>query len=89
MTLYIGVDIHARQQTLSYLDTSDGTTGQIELSHERVDIREFYSKILFIFDVVVWTQSEVCGNLHTEFESPPGSKRILQYWEKIGPVPGK
>jgi hypothetical protein len=30
MTLYIGVDIHARQQTLSYLDTADGTTGQLE-----------------------------------------------------------
>jgi len=26
MTLYIGVDIHARQQTLSYLDTNDGCT---------------------------------------------------------------
>ncbi len=39
MTLYIGVDIHARQQTLSYLDTSDGTTGQVRLDHERDDIR--------------------------------------------------
>jgi len=24
MTVYIGVDIHARQQTVSYLDTEDG-----------------------------------------------------------------
>jgi hypothetical protein len=24
MTLYIGVDIHARQQTVSYLDTEHG-----------------------------------------------------------------
>jgi hypothetical protein len=23
----------------------------------------------------------------TGFESPPGSRRILQYWEKIGPAP--
>jgi hypothetical protein len=30
MTLYIGVDIHARQQTLAFLDTEDGTTGQID-----------------------------------------------------------
>jgi hypothetical protein len=30
MTLYIGVDIRARQQTLSYLDTADGTIGQVE-----------------------------------------------------------
>ena len=27
------------------------------------------------------------GPRPTEFESPPGSKRILQYWKKIGPVP--
>jgi len=39
MTLYIGVDIHARQQTLSYLDTSDGTTGVVALSHERDDVK--------------------------------------------------
>jgi transposase len=57
MTLYIGVDIHARQQTLSYLDTSDGTTGQIELSHERDDIREFYSK--FQGEVIIGI--EACG----------------------------
>jgi hypothetical protein len=41
MTLYIGVDIHARQQTLSYLDTSDGTTRQVELQHERDDIKQY------------------------------------------------
>ena len=45
MTLYIGVDIHARQQTLSYLETSDGTTVQVELSHERDDIKGFYSQL--------------------------------------------
>jgi hypothetical protein len=42
MTLYIGVDIHARQQTVSYLDTCDGTTGQVQLEHERDEVREFY-----------------------------------------------
>jgi hypothetical protein len=47
MTLYIGVDIHARQQTLSYLDTSDGTCGQVELQHEGDDIKGFYSKLRF------------------------------------------
>lgn len=45
MTLYIGVDIHARQQTLSYLDTSDGTTAQMVLDHEADDIKEFYRKL--------------------------------------------
>ena len=28
MTLYIGGDIHARQQTVIYLDQEDGTRGQ-------------------------------------------------------------
>ena len=57
MTLYIGVDIHARQQTLSYLDTADGTTGQVELSHERDDIKGFYSK----FEGEVIIGIEACG----------------------------
>jgi transposase len=57
MTLYIGVDIHARQQTLSYLDTEDGTTGQVELQHERDDVKGFYSK--FQGDVIVGI--EACG----------------------------
>ena len=54
MTLYIGVDIHARQQTLSYLDTSDGTTGVVELSHERDDIKQYYSQ--FQGDVIIGTK---------------------------------
>ena len=57
MTLYIGVDIHARQQTLSYLDTADGATGQVELSHERDDIKGFYSK----FEGEVIIGIEACG----------------------------
>jgi transposase len=57
MTLYIGVDIHARQQTLSYLDTADGTTGQVELQHERDDIKGFYSK----FEGEVIIGIEACG----------------------------
>jgi len=57
MTLYIGVDIHARQQTLSYLDTEDGTTGQVELQHERDDVKGFYSK--FQGEVIVGI--EACG----------------------------
>jgi transposase len=57
MTLYIGVDIHARQQTLSYLNTDDGTTGQVELQHERDDIKGFYSQ--FEGDVIIGI--EACG----------------------------
>ena len=57
MTLYIGVDIHARPQTISWLDTADGTTGQKELDHERDDIKEFYSK--FQGEVIIGI--EACG----------------------------
>jgi hypothetical protein len=57
MTLYIGVDIHARQQTLSYLETSDSTTGEVELSHERDDIQGFYSQ--FKGEVIIGI--EECG----------------------------
>jgi transposase len=57
MTLYIGVDIHARQQTVSYLDTEDGTTGQVELQHERDDVKGFYCK--FQGEVIVGI--EACG----------------------------
>jgi len=57
MTLYIGVDIHARQQTVSYLDTEDGTTGQVELQHERDDVKGFYRQ--FQGEVIVGI--EACG----------------------------
>jgi len=57
MTVYIGVDIHARQQTVSYLDTEDGTTGLVELQHERDDVKGFYSQ--FQGEVVVGI--EACG----------------------------
>jgi transposase len=57
MTLYIGVDIHARQQTVSYLDTADGTTSLVELQHERDDIKGFYSQ--FQGEVIIGI--EACG----------------------------
>ena len=57
MTLYIGVDIHARQQTVSYLDLSEPPTGQLELSHERDDIKG--SDCQFQGEVIVGI--EACG----------------------------
>jgi len=47
---------------------------------------------LGIYEIVDATHKRACwgppgGARPTEFESPPGSGRILQYWEKIGPVP--
>ena len=75
MTLYIGVDIHARQQTVSYLDLSDGTTGQLELSHERDDIKGFYCQ--FQGEVIVGI--EACGytNWFEELIEQLGHKLVV------------
>jgi transposase len=44
MRVYIGVDFHARKQTISYLTTEDGEIRQLELDHEKDDIRAFYAQ---------------------------------------------
>src|SRR5262244_2277514 len=45
MTVYIGVDFHARQQTLSYLTTEDGEIKGLELDHEEpAKVRKFYEQ---------------------------------------------
>jgi transposase len=75
MTLYIGVDIHARQQTVSFLDTADGTTGQVELHHERDDIKQFYSQ--FQGEVIIGI--EACGytNWFEELMEQMGHKLLV------------
>ena len=49
---------------------------------------------LGIYEIIDDKHKRACwgppgGPRPTEFESPPGSRRILQYWEKIGSVPRK
>jgi len=45
MTVYIGVDFHARQQTISYLTTEDGEIQQQVLAHEEpAAVRAFYEQ---------------------------------------------
>jgi transposase len=56
MTVYIGVDFHARQQTISYLTTEDGQIQRTRLEHLADDIvhqnvRSFYSQ--FTGEVIV------------------------------------
>lgn len=51
MTIYCGVDFHARQQTICFCDTSDGEIRLEELHNGRDDICAFYSK--FTGEVVV------------------------------------
>lgn len=51
MTVYCGVDFHARVQTVSWMDTQDGEIKQQELKHGSDDIRGFYQQ--FAGEVVV------------------------------------
>src|SRR5215475_13432033 len=44
MTIYCGVDFHARQQVVAWCDTSDGEIRIIKLDHTDLEkVREFYS----------------------------------------------
>ncbi|HEY6247850.1 MAG TPA: IS110 family transposase [Pyrinomonadaceae bacterium] len=43
MTVYVAVDFHARQQTISYCDLADGEIHRLELHHQRDNVRAFYA----------------------------------------------
>ena len=45
MTVYVAVDFHARQQTISYCDLADGEIHRLELRHQRDDVRGFYGAL--------------------------------------------
>src|SRR5215204_628900 len=51
MTIYCGVDSHARQQTICFCATDGGEACPKELRHDRDDVRGFYAQ--FTGDVVV------------------------------------
>jgi transposase len=44
MTIYIGVDLHVRTQTVCWMDTADGEVHERTLDHEHQDVRAFYSQ---------------------------------------------
>src|SRR5690349_18958700 len=45
MTVYIGVDFHARAQTISYLKTEDGEIQRLQVDHGKPDeVRSFYQQ---------------------------------------------
>lgn len=45
MTVYCGVDFHARCQTVSYCDTADGEVKLQELHHLKDEVRSFYAQL--------------------------------------------
>jgi len=44
MTVYVAVDFHARQQTITYCDTADGEIHRPVLRHQHDDVRAFYEQ---------------------------------------------
>ena len=44
MTVYVAVDFHAREQTISYCDTADGEIQRTKLRHQHDDVRAFYEQ---------------------------------------------
>jgi len=44
MPVYLGVDFHARTQTVCWCNTADGVTGERTLDHQLDDVRAFYAQ---------------------------------------------
>jgi transposase len=55
MTIYCGVDFHARMQTVSYCNTDSGEIHTVDLNHQKDDLRSFYSH--FDGDVIVGVEA--------------------------------
>lgn len=51
MTVYVAVDFHAREQTISYCDEADGEIHRLKLRHQYDDVRAFYER--FTGEVIV------------------------------------
>ena len=51
MTVYVAVDFHAREQTISYCDLADGEIHRTKLRHQHDDVRAFYEQ--FSGEVIV------------------------------------
>jgi transposase len=51
MTVYVAVDFHAREQTISWCDTADGEIHRTKLRHQHDDVRKFYEQ--FSGEVIV------------------------------------
>jgi hypothetical protein len=46
MATYCGVDFHARQQTITWCETSDGEIKQCQLNHQpRLAVHDFYARL--------------------------------------------
>src|SRR5437868_4310670 len=75
MTIYCGVDFHARQQLVSWCDTTDGEIHQQQLSHQAPDVvREFYAQ--FAGEVIVGLGAGV--SLKAKLRTKQGKARLRE-----------
>jgi len=64
MTVYVGVDFHAREQTVSYCNSVDGEIHEGELQHVGNQVREFYAQ--FQGEVIVGLEASGYSNWFEE-----------------------
>jgi len=75
MTVYCGVDFHARQQTVCYCDTADGALHLSELEHEGDNVRSFYSR--FTGEVIVGIEASGYGTWFVELPEGFGHRVLI------------
>ena len=75
MTLYCGVDFHARVQTVSYCNTADGEIHRRDLHHQRDDIQAFYSQ--FTGEVVIGIEASRYSQWFEDLLDRLGHKLLL------------
>jgi len=75
MTVYIGVDLHARQQTLAFVDTHDGEIQCRELRHQKDDVRAIYQQ--FTGEVIVGVEASGYTNWFEELVEDCGHTLLV------------
>ena len=75
MAIYCGVDFHARQQTICYCDSAGGEVCLHELSHERDDVRGFYSA--FAGEVIVGIEASGYSTWFVELVEGLGHRVLI------------
>ena len=75
MTIYCGVDFHARQQTICYCDSVSGEIRLAELDHERDDVGRFYSA--FAGEVVVGIEASGYSTWFVELVEGLGHRVLI------------
>jgi len=68
MSVYLGVDFHARTQTVCWCDQADGVLHQRTLDHQQDDVRGFYTQFAAPATFTPWNLSH---DLIARGASPP------------------